>query len=102
MAHALARLGKIEAAAALLDELIAQSQQSYVSPYLVSLVWAGMDRSSEALDWLERAQEERCETLVWILHDPRLQHLRKEPRFRQVALAVTPSGRRVGGDRDSG
>ncbi|MBZ0113807.1 MAG: tetratricopeptide repeat protein, partial [Thermoanaerobaculia bacterium] len=103
MAHALARLGKVDAAGVLLDELVAESQRSYVSPYLVSLVWAGMDQPAEALDWLERAQEERCETLVWILTDPRLQHLAKEPRFRRVAQAVMPqSSRRVGGGQDSG
>jgi serine/threonine-protein kinase len=90
MAHALARLGKQDAAGSLLDELIAQGRQAYVSPYLVSLVWAGMDQPDQALDWLERAQEERCETLIWILTDPRLQPLEREPRFQRVAQAVTP------------
>jgi hypothetical protein len=54
-----------------------------------AIVYAGLGDREAALDWLERAAEDRMPSIVEMKVDPRLASLAGEPRF--VALA-----RRIG------
>lgn len=72
---------KARAALARLDEVAAHS---YVSGYSFALVHAGMKEDDSALEWLERAVEDRCSWLIWLGLDSRLERLRKRARFRRI------------------
>jgi len=90
LGHALGTAGDRPGARAVLDRLLRQRQHQYVSPYDVALVYAGLGDKDQALDWLQRAYQERSSLLVFALREPRLAPLRTEPRFaalmREFAL----------------
>jgi len=81
LGHALAVAGDRRGAQAVLAGLLRQRAHGYVSPYDVALVYAGLGDKQQALDWLQRAYEERSSLLVFALREPRLAPLRSEPRF---------------------
>lgn len=90
LGHALGVAGDRAGARAVLDRLLRQGEHGYVSPYDVALVYAGLGDKEQALDWLQRAYQERSSLLVFALREPRLTRLRSEPRFaaltREFAL----------------
>jgi hypothetical protein len=73
-----------------LSRLLKRREHQYVSPYDVALIYAGLGDTHEALDWLQRAYQERSSLLVFALREPRLASLRAEPQFatlmREFAL----------------
>jgi len=90
LGHALGVAGDRPGAQAVLDRLLRRREHQYVSPYDVALIYAGLGDKHEALDWLQRAYQERSSLLVFALRDPRLASLRAEPQFatlmREFAL----------------
>jgi tetratricopeptide (TPR) repeat protein len=87
-AHSLARAGKEDEARRLLNELLEQSKQRYVSAYHIATIYAGLAEQEKALDWLERAYEERADYLAYINVDPRLYHLHGEARFDALLVKL--------------
>ena len=79
--------GDRESAERSLRTLAESGEQAYLSPYDVALVYAGLGRSEDALDWLERARAERNGWLVFLNVEPRFKALRRHRRF--VALVET-------------
>ncbi len=88
-AHLLATIGRIEEARALLNRLKELSTQRYVSAFFLAEVHLGLAEVDLALDWLERAYEERSVLMISLQVNEKLAPLRSHPRF--VALV-----RRVG------
>jgi adenylate cyclase len=84
LAHAYASAGRVEEADALLQKLQDRAKEQYVSSYWLGFVYVGMGDKSKALDWLEKAHEERSAWLAWINVEPRFDPLREEPRFKQL------------------
>jgi tetratricopeptide (TPR) repeat protein len=83
LAHALATAGKLEEAAAILDELGERAKKNYVSAYDIALVYAGMDEADQSFDWLQKAFEEHTGWLNFLNVEPRFDRLRLDPRFKQ-------------------
>jgi hypothetical protein len=80
----LLRAGRAEEAKAIMEVLLKRAGRQFVSPYGVASYFAVAGDLPQALDWLERAYEQRDGTLVWIKVHPRLDPLRGEPRFREL------------------
>jgi TolB-like protein/Flp pilus assembly protein TadD len=74
--------GKKEQGRKALDSLHAMAQKRYVPATYFGMLYAGLDDQEQALDWLERAYEERADGLTWLGVEPMLDGLRDEPRFR--------------------
>ena len=68
----------------MIAQLIERSKTAYVSAYGIASAFAVAGDNARALDWLERAYEQRDGTLVWIKVHPRMDGLRAEPRFREL------------------
>lgn len=85
LGHALGLAGDRPGARALLDQLLRQREHAYVSPYDIALLYVGLGEKDHALDWLEKAYQERSSLLVFALREPRLAPLRSEPRFATLA-----------------
>ena len=79
--YALAKLGKNDDAQAGLNELLKLSKERFVPPYHIAIVYNGLGRSNEALDWLERGFTERDPKMTFLKVDTRMNNLRDEPRF---------------------
>jgi len=79
-----ARAGKRAEAEALLHELEAAEQEGYVSSVAFAIVHIGLNNIDQALDWAERAYEERRGWLAYLKVNPMLDPLRGSPRFEAL------------------
>lgn len=91
IAHVYAVSGNKREAERILNELLQKSAHTYVSPYDIAIVYAGLGKREKALEWLNRAYEDHSYFMSWLQIDPRLKELRLDPQFvalvRQVGLA---------------
>jgi TolB-like protein/Tfp pilus assembly protein PilF len=84
-AHGHAAAGDFAAAQRVLDEIAVIRKTRYVPSYWVALVYAELGLADEAFEWLQRAYDEHCEWVAFMNVDPRLEHLRADPRFEALA-----------------
>jgi TolB-like protein/Flp pilus assembly protein TadD len=75
-------------ARAVLEELKAVSDQHYVPPVNIALVYDGLGDQNEALSWLEKACEERDVRLTLLKVDPRWDSFRSNPRFAAILKRI--------------
>ena len=80
--------GKKDEARTILEHLKIRSKQTYVSPGDLSLVYAGLGESSQALDLLDEAYEQHLPSMVNLKVDPRLDSLRSNPRFQSLLRRI--------------
>jgi tetratricopeptide (TPR) repeat protein len=92
LGHAYAISRQRKQAEELLIRLKAQSQQRYVAPYDIAVVYAGLLEKDQALKYLEMAYEDRSYWMVWLRADPRFDVIRSDPRYQDILLRmhVTP------------
>ncbi|MBI4501698.1 MAG: protein kinase [Gemmatimonadetes bacterium] len=81
---ALANAGDRPAAEAILAELTQESLSSYVSPVGFATVHIGLGQLDLAIEWTERAREERRGWLCYLNVNPIVDPLREEPRFKAL------------------
>jgi hypothetical protein len=88
LGHALAVAGRRAEALAMLAGLKRLSSTRYVSPCSIALVHAGLGDRGQALDWLERAYDERSDYMPYLGLEPMLDGLRAERRFAALVRRV--------------
>ena len=88
LGFALARAGKQAEAEALLAQLEALRRREYVSPVALATLNLGLGHLERALDWTERAHEERRGWLAYLDVNPLLDPLRGHPRFEALAARM--------------
>ncbi|HUQ20932.1 MAG TPA: protein kinase [Gemmatimonadaceae bacterium] len=81
LAYALARAGKPEYAQRLAAELEEKLKNDYVSPVELATLYIALGDNQRALDWAERAYEERRGWMAYLKVHPIVDPLRNEPRF---------------------
>lgn len=79
-----AMAGQEEAARAVLDDLIERSTRSYVSPILMSWIFANLKDPDSAFEWLGRAYDERICTLGSGIGYAIYDGIREDPRFGEL------------------
>jgi TolB-like protein/DNA-binding winged helix-turn-helix (wHTH) protein/Tfp pilus assembly protein PilF len=84
LGYAYAAAGKRNEARRILTELNERDKTAYVSPYAIGVVHLGLKQEDKALEWLERAYEDRDVRMVELKSDPRLDPLRSNPRFQDL------------------
>ena len=84
LGDAYARAGKKQEARSILARLEIVSRDRYVSPYNTGLIYASLGQTDEALDWLEKACNDRFWMMVFLKVDPRWDSLRSNPRFVDI------------------
>jgi serine/threonine protein kinase/Tfp pilus assembly protein PilF len=80
--------GKTKEATKLIYELKGKRRREYLRPYILAEDYAALGEKNEAMDWLEKAYEERDDWINWINVDPNLDALRSEPRFATLLRRV--------------
>jgi tetratricopeptide (TPR) repeat protein len=61
-----------------LDEL---EKRRYVSRIARVYIYAGLEDKDKAFEWLEKAYQERADSLAWFRNDPESKGLQSDPRF---------------------
>ena len=84
LAYVLARAGRRAEAEALLEELEAKHRAGYISPVAFATVHLGLGNLERALDWAERAFEERRGWLAYLKVNPLVDPIRGEPRYEAL------------------
>ncbi len=87
----LARLGYVYAIAGkrndaekILTQLKALMRQQYVSAYSIAEVYTGLEEKDRALEWLEKAYEERSSDILYLKLEPHVDRLRSDARFQSL------------------
>jgi hypothetical protein len=84
--------GRRAEALKVLERLKELSSRRYVSAYDIATIHSGLVDTATAMQWLERAYQERSDGLVYLEVDPRWDSMRSNPRFshlvRQVGLPL--------------
>jgi tetratricopeptide (TPR) repeat protein len=88
LGHTLAQAGETLEAKQILNDLVRASDEGYVSPVHLAIVSAGLGDKETALNWLERAHDERSASLSGIGMELQLQNLSGDPRFRKLLQQV--------------
>jgi TolB-like protein/Flp pilus assembly protein TadD len=85
---ALAITGRKEEARQIIAGLKTAAQKRYVPATYFGMLYAGVGEKSEALNWLEKAYDERSDGLTWLKVDPMLDDLRADPRFQKLLQRI--------------
>jgi TolB-like protein/DNA-binding winged helix-turn-helix (wHTH) protein len=85
LAHAYAMNGRRAEAEKIVADLERKAKNTYVSPYLIATIYAGLGNRDKAFAFLERAFDERSLDIAWFLKaDPRIDNLRSDLRFQTL------------------
>jgi len=84
LARGQARVGNRPEAEKILARLSEMARRQYVSPFYIAVVYTGLGDNNLALNWLEKAYEDRSNGLILIKVDPELDPLRTLPRFKEL------------------
>ena len=71
-----------------MDTLFVVSKQEPVSPFFFALVYAGLNDKEKALEWLQKAYEEKSGSVRYLKMEPRLQNLRNDPRYIELMKKI--------------
>ena len=88
MGHIYARSGKIDEARDVLDQLIEQSKNRYVSPCSFAFIHAALGEKDQAFTWLEKAFEQHCAELFDLKVEPKYDNLRPDAHFRNLLQRI--------------
>ena len=91
LGHLYAVSGRKDEAQKVIDELQQTSQQQHDWPYCIALIYAGLGEKDRALEWLQKAYEDRSDWLIYLRVEPRLDSLRSDPRFEKLANLILPA-----------
>ena len=79
-----ARSGRRYDALRLLGEAITRAKQGHVSPSGMALLYAGLGERKRAIEWLDKAYQQRDHALVGIKADPAFDPLREDAGFQSL------------------
>jgi serine/threonine-protein kinase len=89
LGHAYAASGNKAEAYKVLEHLKEMSANTYIAPYNVALIYAGLGEKGQAFDWLNRAYDARSYLLaVYLNTDARLDNLNTDPRFSELRSRI--------------
>lgn len=99
LGYVYAKLGRKSDAEKVLKELKAESQSRYMSGFFVSWVCIGLGKNEEALQWLERAYQQKDYQLSWISVSPVFDPIRSDPRFAALMRRADPPHKTAGAEQ---
>lgn len=88
LGHACARAGKNSEALRLYRELEERAQRTYIPCDYLAVISLGLGRTDEALEWLEKACDERSLHMVFLGVDPLFDDLRGESGFTELLSRI--------------
>jgi len=78
------RAGRCEEATAVLQEIEQRAQSGYVAPGVFGIMCLGQGQVEQALDWYEKAIEDRDAIALYLATEPKLGRLRSHPRYQAL------------------
>ena len=85
LAYAYGVSGNKAEAEKIVEYLKEKSKSNYVAPYYFAIAYVGLGENEETFKWLERAYDDRSDSLVlYLTADPQMQGIRSNPRFKDL------------------
>jgi len=84
LGYCYAATGDAGKAQIILNGLLELSKKTYVPPYHVAAIYAGLGEKEQAIEWLNRAYEDRSTWMNGIKVDMLFASLRGDPRFIEI------------------
>jgi hypothetical protein len=81
IAHEIVKTLKIKLNVYMVSKKTDESKKRYVSPFLITFLYVGLDDKDKALSWLEKAYDQRNYRLVFLKSTPFLDGLRSDTKF---------------------
>jgi Flp pilus assembly protein TadD len=75
----------------ILDQLKDRSQQTYVQPASIALIYIALGDKNQAFDWLQRAYDDRSGWLLYLKVDPWADAVRNDARYTDLVRRVFPN-----------
>ena len=72
----------------ILDQLKERSQQTYVQPMWLAVIYIALGEKDQAFDWMQKAYEDRSAWLVYLKVDPLFDSVRQDARFTDLMRRV--------------
>jgi tetratricopeptide (TPR) repeat protein len=72
----------------ILEQLKERSQQTYVQPMWLAVIYIALDNKDQAFDWIQKAYDDRSAWLVYLKVDPLFDSVRQDPRFTVLLRRV--------------
>jgi TolB-like protein len=80
--------GKKGLTAKMAEQFKAAAKKRYIPPTYFGMLFAGLGDRKMALEWLEKAFEERADGLTWLGVEPMLDELRNDSRFQDLIRRI--------------
>ncbi len=64
------------------------AKKRYIPPTYFGMLYAGLGDKDKALEWLEKAFQERADGLTWLNVEPMLDDVRSDPRFQDLIQRI--------------
>jgi serine/threonine-protein kinase len=90
--YAYAVTGRRPDALKILQKLDALGKHRFVSTISRVYVYAGLGDKDKAFEWLEKAYQERSDSLAWFHNDPESKSLHDDPRFAPLMRKIGFTG----------
>ena len=88
LGHAYGVSGQNDEALGILSELSRLSEQRYVPPFYIAVVYVGLGDSDHAFEWLEKACADRSEWMIYLNVEHILDPIREDPRFETLVERI--------------
>ena len=87
-----ARQGNLGSARKLLAKMEESSRKGYVPAFELAVAWLGVGETARALEFLEKACQERSVQFFYFLRDAIFDGVRTDPRFLAIMKKYNPPG----------
>jgi len=87
-ACAYAKAGQKPEALAILNRLLNESDTHYTDPSIIAMIYAALLDETNALEWLEKAMNEKSAGIPYINFFPMFEFLQDNPRFREISKKI--------------
>ena len=84
-ASVLGSVGRRDEARTVLEEILAERSEKWVSAYEIAIVYGLIGKPDNAFRWLATAEREHAVGFTFVRVDPRLESLHSDPRFHLAA-----------------
>jgi serine/threonine-protein kinase len=88
LAQTFATAGRSQEAMQILGDLSKLAKGKYVAPYFFAGIHVGLGADERAMEYLEKAYEERSHWLIYLHIDPSMDGLRSNPRFQELLWRI--------------
>lgn len=80
--------GKKGLTAKMAEQFKTAAKKRYIPPTYFGMLFAGLGDKDTAMEWLEKAFQERADGLTWLNVEPMLDELRPDPKFQDLVRRI--------------